>query len=301
MRILTSRFRFSLAALAVLVCLGCNSGRSTARLGRIDRTVGNTVGEWDYRYSDSGALEELQYETGGSIARWDFSYDNSGTVNELRRSTDDEDLVYEFTYEDGRLVEKRERQGADYNADSDLEYDSNGKVLSIRKVIHIGSDTTREIDTTLDRDNEGRLVEWSEVDHTTIEIPILGDVESTTNRTREFRYDDDGHLEEIRVAVTRGGDTDNSDVEYRYDDNGRLAELFDETGDNANLDYDDQGRIEEVDYVDQNDRYSFSYDEGTASGVGLEPFGVPYATFFDVEGQSFSAFDFNSLGTLWGL
>lgn len=292
------------AAVLVGITAGCDQGRSRARISTLERTTGGAVTEWRFEYADDGRLDEIRIESGGAVQTIAYTYDeDTGAVLEIATTDDDGDVyLHEFEWEQGQIVQKRE-SGGGVTARTDLEHDDLGRPVHAEKLTEFGTETRIERVTTLEYDDEGRLSEWLDTVTTTVEVIFIGDVVSNQTYERELEYDDDsGALEVIRLSVRTGDNVDISEVEYDYDaDTARLAEVIDESNDQGDLDYDDQGRIESIDFRDDDDRYTFEYEEGSTSSVVLEPFGIPYSMFFDLAGRSFSTIDFSVGTALLGL
>lgn len=288
-----------LAGLSLTLVVGCG-GRSRARLNEIERTVGNSSVITEYEYDDQGRLSGIRVNDGGDPQEWEIEYGDDGVDQITVSEGDGEPLVINFSYDDGRLTEKDE-SGPGYTVDSELTYDDSGQLSEVERSYRAGSNTTVTTRYTLERD-AGKLDSWTSNVHSVVEVPLLGTLESTEVTTREHQYDDDGNLEQIEVTVTAGNDTSSADIDYEYED-GRLVEVSDINNERVDVNYDDNGRIDEVEYANSGNRYELSYEDSpTSGGLYLEPQGIDYGGFFfDLEGHSYGEFDLNTLSVLLNL
>jgi YD repeat-containing protein len=78
-----------------------------------------------------------------------------------------------------------------------------------------------------------------------------------------------------------------------YDDEGRLEEVLAPGGELTTVEYDDDGRIEETERIDDGttQRVEYQYEEGVIEGDFTWSPAVPFSQFFDVEGESFGTVD----------
>ena len=144
------------------------------------------------------------------------------------------------------LVAERVEETADKKVTTKYEYDGQGRVLSLEQVTkyHVDymEDQTMRRDFTYDE--EGRLAE--------VKMKFGTDTDSNT-RKFTYRYDDDGHLESIKCGSQK--------IKVECDEDGRVLEIPYPLGGEAEYTYHKGGELKELDITIGDIRIASAYDE----------------------------------------
>lgn len=281
------------AALAVVATTACG-GRSTAQLAKYIIENGNDETEYSISYDDGGKLTELEVQdSDGDITdKMIFEYGEDNNVREVtwENGSGDDYKSFDFEWSDeGRLV-LVEQNGADDV--TELSYDDSGRISEIERNSE-GGFFEGKATTEYAYGDDGNLAKWEVTN--VVEIGAQ-DVESNTEYT--LTYNDMGLLEEIEVDATDlFGGTDRSNAEYTYDENGKLIEAEDQFNRDLEVTYNDAGRVDQIEFTDDNVDYAFEYTDADSSTQYHEPIGIPFSELFDLEGTSLGGRDMRSFTT----
>lgn|GEM_PF-1155546 len=271
-----------LSAVAVFAMLSTACGRASVRLTEVEHAGGNIS---KVIYNNDGTIEEIETEDsdGDFATRLEFTW-NEGRIEEVRVLDNNVDtFTLEYDYDsDGRLQEALASRGGQ-SMTIEYEFDAdNGYALKQHDVnVDFGNGILNHVRGEYDY-ADGKIAELETTTDNT--LPILGT--STDVVTEEFDWDG-----ELLDRVTR--ESNNTDV-YRFDynDDNTLDEI--DWGDEmVELDYDDGGRIEEIDFTYSNgssDKTEYTYEDGSVAGLTFTP-GFPYGAFFDMSGRPFGTPD----------
>jgi YD repeat-containing protein len=261
---------------------GC--GRSSQRPAVIEGRTGGLDVMYTFTYEGS-TLVEVEYEVEGDRREtWEFEWEGGSLTELVIEPRNGDDRIYTFTREGSQLVKKTVEQG---NSETTVDYVYEGGVLTeVTSETRIGGDRVADAQSVVTREG-GRIV-LIETDQDT----DIGPFSYNTTEEAEFSYDDQGRLEDIRADLS--GDADGrTRTDFEYNDQGRI-QLVEREGRDYEMDYDDVGRVEEIDDEDGY-RYDIEYDDGQVSGLVFDLTFVPYGGLFDLEGRGFTEFDTNSL------
>jgi YD repeat-containing protein len=278
-----------LGALSALT-LGCFNFRANDRVSEMEFRSGGSTNTWEYKYDDSGRLEEVEVRNGGDLqARLTYTYED-GKVSEIELDGPNQDpLDVEVTWE-GSLPSQLETKNDSGGTTWTITF-KDGDITRPEKMVQQNEDSegnrTYTITTEYTYDDSGNVERME----TTTEYE---GTESASETRRDFKYDEDGRMEE---AVHEDSSGDEDEFQYSYDDDGRLDEVDPPSGPELQIKYDDDGRIEEID-ADSSGDIEFTYEDGSVNGVTHSPPYVPNGNLFDMRGRNFGTFDGAQFGHL---
>lgn len=278
------RARSSLLLLcSVVVGSGCN-GFSPVRLVEMETTRGNNTTVKEVTYGDDGRIEEIETRSNGNfLSRLEFIWEG-GTLSELvyeRANEDDLDISLE--YKDGRLVGMEAKRGnTEYTID--IKYEDNDPSFLREHTFVIQSGSTRTTRRRSVKYDEGRAVEGRE------EVTIatgLGSLSETYEL--KMRRDKNGLPQRLKMSGTVLGITSRRTAEYSFGDDRRLEEVEYDDGERIELDYDNEGRIEEMEITTRSGQrtvHEMRYENGNQSGFAFVAPDLPANVLFDLTGRA---------------
>ncbi len=288
-------------ALAVAVtAMGCNQ-RASFRVSEIEVTRSNndSVVTSEISYNDDSTIEELERKVNGAFdVRYEASYD-SGIFDKIT-VVDDNDDPYDFEYSwDGPLLVEVETDNQFYRASYDYDGSTPDTLEELERTYQYFDSTSLTETIEFKRADDGFLEETVSI--STFEVPIFGDTITTT--TNEYDWDE-GILSGVTRSTTSGNNTDVDTFDFDYTDKGLfVGNVLDEAeapGQDYEIEYDDQGRIVEIELSDGNDIITtrYTYEDGN-SNVVFEP-AIPFASSFDLSGKPYGSTDLMTLTLLLG-
>jgi len=113
----------------------------------------------------------------------------------------------------------------------------------------------------------------------------LSKVDGETTETSEIRYNNDGRIGGMSDFT---GTQHNETWDFRYTEDGLLDEIRDTHNRVATMSYSDEGLISDIRVLDGSTSESvrYTYDDGKVEGITFAP-EIPVGTQFDLRGKSF--------------
>jgi hypothetical protein len=248
---------------------------------------------------------------------YEITYHDDGTIDEVevRNNSGDRTRRVTFTWEGDRLTEV-EVDDESGNWDAEVEYDGDRPtLLTANRTGGADLDIEVEYDTN-DRNRPTRIVttreDGAQTDTTDVQISYndqgrIGDTEteitsenddsgssSETNEEHVYRYNDNQWLEKVDRTREAGNGQDEDRARFFYNDEGTLEETEDYAAQEATLEYDDEGRIDQINGKEFNFDVEFRYDEGSTRGFTFAPTTLPESGLFDIRGFSHGLIDIRS-------
>ena len=249
-----------------------------------------------YSYTDDNQIDEIEIKQGDDrLASWEFTYDGNRLIELEYEVPGQADVVYTFTWEDNRLTEREDVQSGSYSAETNYDYNDSGLFSGYQRTTSSDSESVMVTDIELEYDDDERITEWEIMQ----ELTVFG-VLSQETTTHEYSYDGDGRLDEVETQVVSdfGGieSTANSESDYDYTDTDTLREVNTASGE-TEISYDEDNRIAEIE-VGNDLEIRYTYEDGAAPSLIVEPSNVPQSLLFDLSGKGYSQVSFESLGFL---
>lgn len=278
------RASLSLPLVSVVAAAGC-LGFAPVRVAEIESTTGDTTTVREVTYGDDGRVEEIETTTEGNfVGRLELIWEGGVISALVYERQGQEELDVTLTYEGGRLVAMEAEQGdTDYRIELGYWNDDPGYLERHELVVEDGNGTTTT-ERTIEYE-DGVAVSGRE--ETTF---ASGGGSLTFTDEVELTWGEDGLPEEAELTSKAFGATSTRDAEYVYDDNRRIEEVEYDDGDRVQVEYDDQGRMSEVEMTDGNNRTvtDISYEDGTQSGFVFVAPALPANELFDLTGKAFN-------------
>jgi YD repeat-containing protein len=274
-----------LLAVVVLGSIVTGCGRSSQRPAVIEGRRGGADVMYTFSYEGSN-LSEVDYEVEGDRREtWEFKWEGGSLTELVVEPRNGDDRIYTFKREGGQLVQKVVEQG---NSETTIDYVYEGGVLAeVKAETRVGGDRVSEAESAITREGGRIALIVTEANFR------IGPLSFDTTEEAEFRYDDQGRIEDVRADLS-GDASGRTRTDFEYNDQGRL-ELVEREGRDYELEYDDFGRVEEIDDEDGY-TYEVEYDEGQVSGLVFDLTFIPFGGLFDLEGRGYGDYDTNTLG-----
>lgn len=280
--------------------IGCQQ-RASFRVSEIEvtRSDNDNVTTSEITYNDDGTVDEMERKVNGSFdIRFEADYDQG--VFEKITVVDDNDEPYDFEFTwDGPLLVEVETDNQFYRTTYDYDGSTPDTLEELDRTYQYFDSTSLNENIEFERNDDGQLAEVKST--STFEVPIFGD--TITVVTNEYDWDE-GLLKGITRSTTSGNNTDVDDFDFDYNDEGLLVgnrlDEVDAPGLSYNIEYDDQGRIVEIERTDGDDIVTtrYTYEDGN-SNIVWEP-ALPYASSFDLSGKAYPSVELMTVPLLLG-
>lgn len=293
-------FVLALSLGALAASIGCQQ-RASFRVSEIEvtRSDNDNVTTSEITYNDDGTVDELERKVNGSFdIRFEAEYDQG--VFEKITVVDDNDEPYDFEFTwDGPLLVEVETDNQFYRSTYDYDGSTPDTLEELDRTYQYFDSTSLNENIEFERNDDGQLAEVKST--STFEVPIFGD--TITVVTNEYDWDE-GLLTGITRSTTSGNNTDVDTFDFDYNDEGllvgKLLDDVDAPGVTYNIEYDDQGRIEEIEQTNGDDIVTtrYTYEDG-GSNIVWEP-AIPFAGSFDLQGRAYPSVELMTVPLLLG-
>jgi hypothetical protein len=230
-------------------------------------------------YDDKGRVVEIQQRQDDVRQSWELNYQGD-TVDGIDYVGPGNDRVRVNFDVSGDKIVGGERSGDDFDADFEVDYFNDDekflKAIVFRKDLSEQFDASVLVETETTFSYQGNNLDQMTTDNITI---VEGEPGGDTRGIVDYKYDEKGRVSRIDSEFDDGvEDTDlvfqSYDVDYTED--GRVDEVEDFDADDDDyfrVDYDEDGRVVEVEHVtgDVTTTFSYSYAEGDVRGGFLTP------------------------------
>lgn len=290
--------------------------------GRIDEITTTSGGNFSERlelsYDANNRVEEAVTVSDDDTAIIELTYTGE-LLTEMRKRTDDDDRDerwdLSYFHGDRRLVESivvtvdSATMGL-FETATDYAYDESSRIKDyvVSTFSESPSGDTSEMSTETDLRYDS---ETGKLDRITTTNEYLYYPDPVSDSCFDLGYYGDGYCDSTCPqpdpdcggggtieAPTTEPEVRRETVLYsaKYDDKGRLEDLDGPSGATVTVDYDQEGRIDEIELRDGTNTWlvEYSYDEGTVSGHTFAPQLPAGAQFFDLAGSSFGTLDLES-------
>lgn len=266
------------------LCSGCNLGPALVRVSEIITTSSNSSTRYtvEVSYTDDGRIEEIEADRNGAFeSRYEYSYDEGRLVEieivddgSQARTLDVEWTGNQITEMSGSFNDNRQEINLEYlSDDASVIAESSNEITAGQYV----SRTT----TTFDYDDRRRLIEMT----ARSSAEVNGTVFAPSSTQWEIEYGDDGRPLVAEYTTESGDNVDSYEAELSYDDKGRLEEVELDDGTDVSVSYDEEGRVEELELRSGGSitTTEYVYEDGTTDGFAFLLEGA--GGFYDLSGR----------------
>jgi hypothetical protein len=278
--------------------VGCEF-RATDRISEIEASqdlpvIGSIKVTYEITYSDDGTVDEVEVRnnSGDRIRRVIFTWEGDQIAEiEVDEGNDEWDAKAE--YEGGRPIRLAGTKPNGEDLEIEVEYEGNDLFRPSRITTTRENGSRKDVtDTEYSYNDQGRLGHReSEI---TSDDSDLG-LSTEFSEDHDYDYDDNLFLDKVDRTQRSGSSEAEDRARFSYNDDGTLDEAEDYDARESTLNYDDQGRIEEINGRDFNLDIEFQYEEGSTRGFSYAPYGLVEGDLYDVRGLSHGLMDVRQL------